>query len=565
VRLRLAAAAALGGLLAACASTGDRSSTAGGPRERGFAIIQINDVYKIEGLEQGRVGGLARVRTLRKQLEESGRPVLILHAGDFLFPSVMSKYLKGGPMIEALNRLDGDPAAFDPHLLVTFGNHEFDDRDPGVLLGRVAQSDFDWLATNARYRTVKDARPEAFGRRVRNVHPHVVREVGGVRVGIFGLVLDDQPQDYVAYDYSDLAARKALVEQAIAALRAAGAEYVVALTHQDLEDDLAMARDVPAIDLVVGGHEHIHLERQVGTTWVTKSDADAKTVIVHDVGPGADGRLASRHRRVALDATVAPDPALSALADASLARLNRAIQQATGRPADAVLGTTEHTLEGVEPAIRGRETALGNFLADAICARMAADIAFINGGAVRINDDIPAGGQIRAVEMEGIFYFDNAVVATEVTGAELVDLLRISVSQADLGHGRFLQVSGMRFRYHAEGEGDDRTFRVDSADVEIGTESTGFQPLDPARRYRAATLDYLWENGYRDGYPLFSRGKGGGATSPPRLDDTTTRLSWRRVTEEAIAALPDRRVRTAIEGRIVRQERETPASVRPIG
>ncbi len=59
-----------------------------------FTILQINDVYKIEGLEGGRIGGIARVRTLRKQLEAEGKRVIVLHAGDLLYPSVMSKYLQ---------------------------------------------------------------------------------------------------------------------------------------------------------------------------------------------------------------------------------------------------------------------------------------------------------------------------------------------------------------------------------------------------------------------------------------------------------------------------------------
>lgn len=74
-------------------------------------ILQINDVYKIEGLERGEIGGIARMRTLRKELEKEGQPVLVLLAGDFLFPSVMSKYFQARPMVDMLNLLDGDPSA----------------------------------------------------------------------------------------------------------------------------------------------------------------------------------------------------------------------------------------------------------------------------------------------------------------------------------------------------------------------------------------------------------------------------------------------------------------------
>jgi 2',3'-cyclic-nucleotide 2'-phosphodiesterase (5'-nucleotidase family) len=180
---------------------------------------------------------------------------------------------------------------------------------------------------------------------------------------------------------------------------------------------------------------------------------------------------------------------------------------------------------------------------------MKTDLGFINGGAIRINDDIPPG-PIRNYDLEGIFYFDNSIVSFEITGAELLELLRTSVSKVHTGHGRFLQVSGIRFRYRVGGTPDQPLYTIDPSDVEVSPRDGRFQALDPTRTYSAASLDFLWENGYRDGYPLFSKGRGG--TSPKRLDAGA--LPWRAVTEEAVRVLPARRVTSKIEGRIVRVE-----------
>ena len=515
--------------------------------EARFTILQINDVYKIEGLEGGRVGGLGRVRTLRKRLEAEGRPVLLLHGGDVLFPSVMSKYLRAQPMVRVLNLLDGDPAAFDPNLIATFGNHEFDDRDPGVLLGRLAQSDFTWLSSNTRYRTVASAPGGPFSERLSNVRDTVVRVLQGVRVGLFGLTIDTQPRDYVDYDY-ELPARRAAVTRALERLRADGAVAVVALTHQDMEEDVRLAREFPAVGLVVGGHEHFFLERRVGTTAITKADADAKTAVVHDVRVSPDGKIRDSIRKVALDAGVEKDEAVEEEVRRSLAELAVAVKAQTGRDLQEVVGETESLLEGEEPAVRGRETALGNFLADVIRDRMKTDLGFVNGGAIRINDNIPPGPIVN-YDLEGIFYFDNSVVSFEITGMELLELLRTSVAKVHSGHGRFLQVSGIRFRYHVGGTPEEPVYTVEASDVSVSTRAKrDWQPLDPGRVYSAASLDYLWENGYRDGYALFSKGRGG--TSPRRLDSGA--LGWRAVTEEALRALPGRRVTSKIEGRIVR-------------
>src|SRR5688572_23993605 len=142
MRKRAAAPVALLLFLAACATVPPA------PAPARFKILQINDVYKIEGLEGGQSGGLARLRTLRKHLESDGTPVIVLHAGDTLYPSVMSKFLDARPMVDVLNLLDGDPSAFDPRLVVTFGNHEFDQSDPSILMNRVRESAFEWVATN---------------------------------------------------------------------------------------------------------------------------------------------------------------------------------------------------------------------------------------------------------------------------------------------------------------------------------------------------------------------------------------------------------------------------------
>lgn len=523
-------------------------SFAGAARSDGFTILQLNDTYKIEGIEAGGSGGLARVRALRRAIEEEeGRPVLVLHGGDLLFPSVMSKYLLGEAMVASLNRLDGDDG-FDRRLFVTFGNHEFDHRELSVLETRLAESRFTWLSSNLRLQRPGAAAPSPFGGALRNVEATARFEIGGIEVGLFGLTMAGDPRPWLLYDTLD--DRLAVARRATAELRASGAELVVALTHQEIAEDVALAAAVPGIDRIVGGHEHVALERNVGATWITKADADARSIVRIDVDRTPAG-VATRHRFVAADAGLAEDPAMLGEVARWLVRLEAEVREQTGASLLDVVATTEHALEGVEPAIRGRETALGNFLADVLRERLATDLALINGGAVRVNDDVPAGGALRVYEVEGIFYYDNRPVVFELSGAELLDLLRVSLAGAAQAHGRFLQVAGLRLRYRLASDGDGESVELAAADVAVRSAADGgWAALDPARRYSVASLDYLWANGCRDGYALFGAGCGG--SSPPRLERAET--SWRGITEAAIARLPGRRITTAIDGRIVRVE-----------
>src|SRR6266568_1602462 len=280
--------------------------------DRHFRILQINDVYKIEGLENGAVGGLARVRTLRKQLEADGTPVLLLHAGDAIFPSVMSKYLAAQPMIRVLNLLDGDAAAFDARMAAAIGNHELENSDPLYALGRLAQSDFTWVTCNVRYCSGGKCR-ETFAQRVKNVADAVVLDAGGTSVGIVGLTTDSGNADYFRVDFKDRQARINDVREAIEALTLHGKppRLLIALTHEDWDDDAYLAQNT-GFTLIAGGHDHLYGEKDVNGVHIAKGDADARSVIVWDVTVPKTGRATVKTKRVMLDESIAKDPAVDA-------------------------------------------------------------------------------------------------------------------------------------------------------------------------------------------------------------------------------------------------------------
>ncbi|HET8772831.1 MAG TPA: bifunctional UDP-sugar hydrolase/5'-nucleotidase [Thermoanaerobaculia bacterium] len=483
-----------------------------------FKILQINDVYKIEGLEGGNTGGLARVRTLRKHLESDGSTVLVLHAGDALYPSVMSKYLQARPMVDVLNLLDGDAAKEDLGLIATFGNHEFDNGTPDILLERLKESQFQWVSTNVR--RCNPACDQWFPGQSDSFEI----TVNGVRIAVFGLTYPLQKPYVLSTD--PVAAADELIEP----LLLDGVDVFIAVTHQDMNDDVKLLQQVPAIDLVIGGHDHLYMMQRVNGEWITKADADAKSAIVYDITVLSDGSLHTTPVRVALDTTIPKDPDVDARVQKWMDEL------AVKLGGNETLGRTENLLEGVEPVIRGRESALGNLLTDIAREQMQTDVAVLNGGSVRINDNI-VPGPITTYDMEGIFYYTNTLVAFRVTGQQLLDMLRNSVSRADAGDGRFLQVSGLSFEYHPQAG----AFVVDAEDVQVGG-----KPLDVNATYTMASIDYLYTNGADDGYTLFADP----ATRPPKVNES--READMRKTVEAYLRAKGK-VDPEIEGRIVRE------------
>src|SRR6516164_3419687 len=140
-------------------------------------LLDVNDVYQFTPIEGGKRGGLARILTLRKQIMKESPNTLFLLAGDTISPSVESNTYKGKQMIDAWNLSGLDYA--------TFGNHEFD-FGPDVLKPRIAESNFKWLAAN-----VVDKRN---GKTFADTPEFVVREFDGVKIGFFGIVVQETLQ-----------------------------------------------------------------------------------------------------------------------------------------------------------------------------------------------------------------------------------------------------------------------------------------------------------------------------------------------------------------------------------
>ena len=89
-----------------------------------WTLLQMNDVYELLPLDQGRKGGLARVATIRQLLRAENPHTYTILAGDLLSPSaigvakVNGTALSGRQMVLTMNALG--------LYIITFGNHEFD-------------------------------------------------------------------------------------------------------------------------------------------------------------------------------------------------------------------------------------------------------------------------------------------------------------------------------------------------------------------------------------------------------------------------------------------------------
>jgi len=178
--------------------------------------------------------------------------------------------------------------------------------------------------------------------------------------------------------------------------------------------------------------------------------------------------------------------------------------------------------------LRTAESNVGNFVADAIRARLGADVAVMNGGGIRSNRVLPAGRLTRR-DIHGLLPFLNVLVKLEVTGATLLAALEHAVGAYPRESGGFLQVSGLAVAFDPSRPPGQRLVEV----------HVGGRPVDPARRYTLATNEYLARGG--DGYTMLAAARVlVGPRDGPGLTETVI-----AAIERAGAIAP------AVEGRIV--------------
>jgi 2',3'-cyclic-nucleotide 2'-phosphodiesterase (5'-nucleotidase family) len=418
-------------------------------------LLQINDAYVLEPVDGGRRGGMARLATLVKRARAANANTIFAHAGDAISPSPMSTVLRGEQMIAVLNAVGLD--------LATFGNHEFD-FGPDVLRRRMRESRFAWLSANV----VERATGAPFGLAARE---HVLA-LGGLRVGLFGLTTPETATTSAAGPALAFLDPIESGRAAAAALRRSGAHLVVGVTHQHMRADQALAAAAD-VDVVLGGHEHEPLVAEEGKALITKAGSDARYLVQVDVWLRPDGLLVERSWRFQeVSARVPEDPDVAAVVRRYGERLNREL--------DTVVGQTAVPLEARRGRLRMEESNLGNFIADAMRARLGADVAVVNGGGIRTDRIIPAGPLTKR-DVHGLLPFTNAVMKLAVSGTRLRETLEQGLAGLERGGGGYLQVSGLRVTYDPRRPIGQRVLSVDVDGA----------PLDLAQIYTLAVVDYV--------------------------------------------------------------------------
>lgn len=446
--------------LAGCKSA---RTTGGDDGRLELRFIQVNDVYEIAPLANGTAGGVARIATIKKeQLQENPNTLLVM-AGDFVSPSVYNNLryegarIRGRQMVAAMNS-----AGFD---YVVFGNHEFDISEK-ELQDRLNESKFEWISSNAFHKTGGSTVPFSKTNGASSPEYKIVTltDADGtvVKLGIIGSVMTSNPAEYVSYTDPN-----ATVKRVYDRIKDS-CDLAVAITHQDMEADIALAKLIPGLAAILGGHEHDMRYEKVGSVLITKAHANARSAyLVKMVRDKKTKTTQVAAELKELNTAVRIDEQTDQVVQRWL-RIADSSFTASGFNAREVVLARGEALDGREVPVRREATALTKLIVEAmIDACPEADGIVFNGGSIRVDDVL--NPPITQYDVIRILPFGGPIKEADIKGKLLVQILE--AGRKNRGTGGYLHLGKI------SESGDDWL--------------VAGQRVEPEKVYRIAMSDFL--------------------------------------------------------------------------
>ena len=471
-------------------------------------VLFTSDVHC--GVDQG--FGYAGLAAVRDNLAKTNH-VLLVDNGDSIQGEPIGTMTTGESNIELMNAVGYD--------IATIGNHEFDygmDR----FLELTKKANFPYISANFMH---NDELVFA---------PYVIKEFDGVKIAFVGITtpktttsstpkyFQDETGKFVYTFCQDETGEKlyAAVQKAVDDARAEGAAYVVAMAHLGIEGESApwMSTDVIAnttgINALLDGHSHSILEQE------KVKNKDGEEVLLAACGTklqaigylrisAKDGSMATglykwdTSNAVSLPDLIGLDNEVATKVNEAMDTLNEKLGEVVAKSAvDLVISDPETDVR----IVRTAETNLGDLCADAYRDQSGADIAFVNGGGIRVKI---AAGDTTLNDILKVHPFGNALCVVEATGQQILDALEWGSRVVPEETGGFLQVSGLTYEIHTYIESsctadENGLFTGVAGEYRVKNVKVGGEDLDVNKTYTLACHDYLLKNA-GDGFTMFQQ------------------------------------------------------------
>lgn len=458
--------------------------------------------------------GYAGVAAYKAEMQKTHNYVALVDCGDAIQGESIGTLSAGAYLVDIMNEVGYDFA--------TFGNHEFDYKLP-QLAKLTKQAKYQYLACNFKY--------IGKGTSDLNYKPYEIVTYGDKKVAFIGIVtpesftkstpayFQDESGNYI-YSFSEDETGTALyetVQKTVDEVRAAGADYVIAMGHlgnegiTDRWTSKAVIANTTGIDAVLDGHDHIAGVQKV-------ANKDGKQIVLTEPGTKFEnlGKLT-----IKTDGTITAElisPKEFTEKDAGITAYITKLTDTFKEYVSKVVAKSSIALpdkdENGNRLVRNHETALGDLCADAFRVMMDADIGIMNGGGIR--KPIKAG-DITLDNILSVFPWGNLPCKMEVTGQTVLNMLEMGAINYPEESGGFLSVSGLKYTIMAgvpssieltdKGEFSKVAGKYRVTNVQVLNKKTNeYEPLDLNKTYTLGGIDYtILYCG--DGFTMFNDSK----------------------------------------------------------
>ncbi len=409
-------------------------------------ILHTNDMHS-------KIDNLGKLAYLADSLKKLHPYVFVVASGDnFTGNPVVDKIRDiGYPMVDLMNRCGFNVSAI--------GNHEFD-MGQELLNKRIEQARFPFISCNIDANTAVLKQPEPFillkagdlatiaclsaielnDKGIPDTHPSKVK----------GILFTDGVQK--AQEFKWLKEKYGIL---------------IGLTHLGIEDDIRLARLMPQLDVIMGGHSHTLIDTLMIVNGVRITQAGANLVFI-----GKTTLSVENGKVIHTDDEMIPV--------ANLKRSDPEIQKRIEKYNDVkefskVIGKATKPVEGYDQ--------LGSLMTDAILEKTKADFAFQNVGGIRISS-LPAG-DITLKDIYRLDPFGNKVVVLSMNAKEIESLICYAYN---LEKVLDLQVSGMNYTVFTDKNG--KCSRIEMKYYLPGRPQV-LNDLDPAKEYKVGMNGYM--------------------------------------------------------------------------
>jgi len=420
-------------------------------------LIHITDTYFIEESSVNGIvdlPGFARLYSMVDSIrsdpivEKNKTPVLVLHGGDFLYPSLMSLYFQGRQMVDAMNM-----CGFN---YCTLGNHDFDG-GAEVLKARMSEALFGITCAN-----IKNPEKE----KILEISDHIICKNSHSKpfaaiAGVAGkATLRKAKQNGFATAPARISLRKT-----ISKIKKSHPEinYLIILSHMSNKEDISLerwlAKNWDGYLYLLGGHDHNEVLRfgKSPKSVLVKGQSNCRTVQIIGVPRKTDLKTRFAEHIVVMNSAELskfhPEAKMQEKTRQWESELERHIDKQESKKVIKQFKTGT-VLDATELQLRKGSTNFGNFIADCISDFTNSDIVFINSGHFR--GDRKIGNTLKMSDLHQIFVLDkkDTLVKTTMTKKECTEFLRYSYSEE--GRGKILQVSKNTFKVLQESKPKDR-------------------------------------------------------------------------------------------------------------